>query len=316
MNEVWRRINKIYQRRKDFSALRFIQNMEDVKVLVEALPYIKEFHGSTVVIKFGGHAMVNEEIMEKTIKDILLLYFVGIKPIVIHGGGPEISEKMEKFGLKPKFVNGLRVTDRETLEVVEMVLDGKINSKIVSKFIKNGGKAVGISAKDGLLVVARKKTIRKKIGEEEVEVDLGFVGESEMVNPEILRILVDNKFIPVISPIAADKEGNVFNLNADVVAGHIAGAIKAKKLIMLTDVPGLLRDPSDPSSLISRIGYAELEGMLRDGKIEGGMIPKVESVLIALRDGVERAHIIDGSKEHSILIELFTKEGIGTMVER
>jgi acetylglutamate kinase len=290
--------------------------MENVKVLVEALPYIKEFHGSTMVIKFGGHAMVNEEIMEKTIKDILLLYFVGIKPIIIHGGGPEISEKMKQFGLKPKFVDGLRVTDRETLEVVEMVLDGKINSKIVSTFIKNGGKAVGISAKDGLLVVARKKTIRKRVGEEEIELDLGFVGESEMVNPDILRILVDNKFIPVISPIAADKEGNVFNLNADIVAGHIAGAVKAKKLIMLTDVPGLLKDPSDESSLISRISYAELEKMLEEGRVEGGMIPKVESVLIALKEGVERAHIIDGSREHSILIELFTKEGIGTMVER
>jgi len=290
--------------------------MEDVKVLVEALPYIKEFHGSTMVIKFGGHAMVNEEIMEKTIKDILLLYFVGIKPIVIHGGGPEISEKMEKFGLKPKFVDGLRVTDRDTLEVVEMVLDGKINSKIVSTFIKNGGKAVGISAKDGLLVVAKKKTIKKKVGGEEVELDLGFVGESEMVNPDILKILVDNKFIPVISPIAADKEGNVFNLNADIVAGHIAGAIKAKKLIMLTDVPGLLRDQNDPSSLISKIDYSELEKMLEEGKVKGGMIPKVESVLIALKEGVEKAHIIDGSKEHSILIELFTKEGIGTMVTK
>ncbi|RLI81090.1 acetylglutamate kinase [Archaeoglobales archaeon] len=290
--------------------------MEDVKVLVEALPYIKEFHGSTMVIKFGGHAMVNEEIMEKTIKDILLLYFVGIKPIVIHGGGPEISEKMEKFGLKPKFVDGLRVTDRDTLEVVEMVLDGKINSKIVSTFIKNGGKAVGISAKDGLLVVAKKKTIKKKVGGEEVELDLGFVGESEMVNPDILKILVDNKFIPVISPIAADKEGNVFNLNADIVAGHIAGAVKAKKLIMLTDVPGLLRNQNDPSSLISKIDYSELEKMLEEGKVKGGMIPKVESVLIALKEGVEKAHIIDGSKEHSILIELFTKEGIGTMVTK
>ncbi len=290
--------------------------MENVKVLVEALPYIRDFHGSTMVIKFGGHAMVNEEIMEKTIKDILLLYFVGIKPIVIHGGGPEISEKMEKFGLKPKFINGLRVTDKETLEVVEMVLDGKINSKIVSTFIKNGGKAVGISAKDGLLVVAKKKTIKKRVGDEEIELDLGFVGESEMVNPDILKILVDNKFIPVISPIAADKEGNVFNLNADIVAGHIAGAVKAKKLIMLTDVPGLLRDHNDPSSLISKIGYSELESMLEEGKIKGGMIPKVESVLIALKEGVEKAHIIDGSKEHSILIELFTKEGIGTMVTK
>jgi acetylglutamate kinase len=290
--------------------------MENVKVLVEALPYIRDFHGSTMVIKFGGHAMVNEEIMEKTIKDILLLYFVGIKPIVIHGGGPEISEKMEKFGLKPKFVDGLRVTDRETLEVVEMVLDGKINSKIVSTFIKNGGKAVGISAKDGLLVVAKKKTIKKKVGDEEVELDLGFVGESEMVNPDILKILVDNKFIPVISPIAADKEGNVFNLNADIVAGHIAGAVKAKKLIMLTDVPGVLREQNDPSSLISKISYSKLERMLEEGKVKGGMIPKVESVLIALKEGVEKAHIIDGSKEHSILIELFTKEGIGTMVTR
>lgn len=260
--------------------------------------------------------MVNEKIMENTIKDILLLYFVGIKPIVIHGGGPEISEKMEKLGLKPKFVDGLRITDEETLEVVQMVLDGKINSKIVSTFIKNGGKAVGISAKDGLLVVAKKKTIKKRVGGEEVELDLGYVGESEFVNPDILRILVDNNFIPVVSPIAADKEGRVFNLNADIVAGHIAGAVKAKKLIMLTDVPGLLENSDDPASLISRINLSDLEKMLGEGRIMGGMIPKVESVIVALKEGVEKAHIIDGSKEHSILIELFTKEGIGTMVER
>jgi acetylglutamate kinase len=289
--------------------------MENVKVLVEALPYIRDFHGSTMVIKFGGHAMVNEEIMEKTIKDILLLYFVGIKPVVVHGGGPEISEKMEKFGLQPKFVDGLRITDEDTLEVVQMVLDGKINSKIVSTFIKNGGKAVGISAKDGLLVVAKKKTIRKKMGDKEVELDLGYVGESEIVNPEILEILVENSFIPVISPIAADREGRVFNLNADVVAGHIAGALRAKKLIMLTDVPGLLSEPDNPESLISRIKLSELEKMVDRGTIQGGMIPKVESVIIAMKSGVEKAHIIDGSKEHSILIELFTKKGIGTMVE-
>ncbi|AGK60611.1 N-acetylglutamate kinase [Archaeoglobus sulfaticallidus PM70-1] len=290
--------------------------MQNVEVLVEALPYIKDFHDSRMVIKLGGHAMVNEAVMEKTIRDILLLYFVGIKPIVIHGGGPEISEKMEKFGLKPKFIDGLRVTDRETLEIVEMVLDGKINSKIVSTFIKHGGKAVGISAKDGLLVVARKKTVKKKVGDEEIELDLGFVGESEVINPDILEVLVNNKFIPVISPIAADKEGNVFNLNADVVAGHIAGAVKAKKLIMLTDVPGLLRDPNDRNSLISTIRVSELEEMLKENKIKGGMIPKVESVIYAVKNGVEKAHIIDGSREHSILIELFTKKGIGTMVIR
>lgn len=289
--------------------------MEKVKVLVEALPYIKEFYGSCMVIKIGGHAMVNEKVLESTIKDILLLYFVGIKPIVVHGGGPEITEKMEKLGIKPKFVDGLRVTDRETMEIVEMVLDGKINSKIVTTFIKYGGRAVGLSGKDGLLIIARKKIIRKRKNGEEVEIDLGFVGETEYVNPEILRVLIDHGYIPVVSPVASDLEGNTYNINADIVAGHIASAIRAKKLIMLTDVPGILRDLKDPNSLISRMRVEELERMLEEGKIAGGMIPKVEAVLKALRGGVERAHIIDGSKEHAILLELFTKEGIGTMVE-
>ena len=289
--------------------------MEKVKVLVEALPYIKEFYGSCMVIKIGGHAMVNEKVLESTIKDILLLYFVGIKPIVVHGGGPEITEKMEKLGIKPKFVDGLRVTDRETMEIVEMVLDGKINSKIVTTFIKYGGRAVGLSGKDGLLIIARKKIIRKRKNGEEVEIDLGFVGETEYVNPEILRVLIDHGYIPVISPVASDLEGNTYNINADIVAGHIASAIRAKKLIMLTDVPGILRDLKDPNSLISRMRVEELERMLEEGKIAGGMIPKVEAVLKALKGGVERAHIIDGSKEHAILLELFTKEGIGTMVE-
>ncbi len=290
--------------------------MEKVSVLVEALPYIKEFHGQTMVIKIGGHAMVSEDILEKTVKDILLLYFVGIRPVVVHGGGPEISEKMKRFGIQPKFVDGLRITDRETIEIVEMVLDGKINSKIVSYFIKNGGKAVGMSGKDGLLVVARKKKIKKKVGESEVEVDLGFVGETEYVNPRILEIIVDNGYIPVISPVAIDLNGNIYNMNADIVAGDIAGALKAKKLIMLTDVDGIYRDRNDRSSLISKMSKDELEGMLRDGKLDGGMIPKAEAIINALNNGVEKAHIINGSREHSILIELFTKEGIGTMVYR
>ncbi len=290
--------------------------MEKVGVLVEALPYIMEFHNQVMVIKMGGHAMVNEEVLEKTVKDILLLYFVGIKPVIVHGGGPEISEKMSKLGLKPKFIDGLRITDEETMEVVQMVLDGKINSKIVSIFIKNGGKAVGISGKDGLLVVARKKIIKKRVGDSDVELDLGYVGETEFVNPEILRILIDNGFIPVVSPVAVDLNGKIYNMNADIVAGDIASALKAKKLIILTDVPGILRDPRDKSSLISKLRVFELEEMLKSGKIEGGMIPKVEAIIKALNGGVEKGHIIDGSKEHAILLELFTKEGIGTMIER
>ncbi len=288
--------------------------MEKVKTLVEALPYIREFHGKVMVIKIGGHAMVNEEILESAVRDIILLYFVGIKPIVVHGGGPEISEKMERLGIKPKFVDGLRVTDEETIEVVQMVLDGKINSKIVSLFIKNGGKAVGMSGKDGLLVVAKKKKVKKKIGDSEVELDLGYVGETEIVNPEILKILIDNGFIPVVSPVAVDLNGNIYNMNADTVAGDIAAALKAKKLIILTDVPGILRDVNDPSSIISKISLRELEEMLRKGELKGGMIPKVEAIIKALKGGVERGHIINGSIEHAILLELFTKEGIGTMV--
>ncbi|WP_202320508.1 acetylglutamate kinase [Archaeoglobus neptunius] len=289
--------------------------MKNVELLIEALPYIKDFHGATMVIKIGGHAMVNDSVLEETIKDIILLYFVGIRPVVIHGGGPEISEKMEKLGLKPKFIEGLRVTDRDTMEVVEMVLDGKVNSKIVTMFIRNGGKAVGLSGKDGLLVVAKKKEMRMRKGENEVIIDLGFVGETEYVNPEIIRILLDNGFIPVISPVATDLAGNTYNLNADVVAGDIAASLKAKKLIMLTDVPGILKNPEDRSSLISRVRLEDLERMISTGILKAGMIPKCEAVIKALKNGVERAHIIDGSKPHSILIELFTKEGIGTMVE-
>lgn len=289
--------------------------MENVEVLLEALPFIKEFYGQTMVIKIGGHAMVNDEILEETVKDILLLYFVGIKPVVVHGGGPEITEKMEKLGLKPKFVEGLRVTDKETIEVVEMVLDGKINSKIVSMFIKNGGKAVGLSGKDGLLIVAEKKILKLKKGMEETMVDLGFVGETKLVNPQILRILLDNGFIPVVSPVSADLEGNVYNLNADNVAGDLASALRAKKLIMLTDVPGILRDVKDKNSLISRIRLSELEELLEKGVLKGGMLPKVDAIAKALKGGVEKVHVIDGSRKHAILLELFTKQGIGTLVE-
>lgn len=289
--------------------------MHKVNVLAEALPYIRDFHGSCMVIKMGGHAMVDNEIMESTIEDILLLYYVGIKPVIVHGGGPEISDKMEQLGIKPKYVDGLRVTDKETMEVVEMVLDGKVNSKIVSTFIKNGGKAVGISGKDGLLITAKKKEIKKIEDNEEVVIDLGHVGETEYINPEILEVLSDKGLIPVISPVAADLEGETYNINADVVAGNVAAALKAKKLIMLTDVPGLMEDPHDENSVISQLKTEELERKLNNNELESGMIPKAEAIIAALKEGVERAHIIDGSKKHSILLELLTKEGTGTMVE-
>lgn len=289
--------------------------MQSVEILLEALPYIKEFHGTVMVFKIGGHAMVSDEVLEETVKDILLLHYIGIKPVVVHGGGPEITEKMERLGLKPRFVEGLRVTDRETMEVVEMVLDGKINSKIVSMFIKNGGKAVGLSGKDGLLIVAEKKMMKVKRGFEEVMVDLGFVGETKFVNPTILRILLDNGFIPVVSPVSADLNGNIYNLNADSVAGDIASALKAKKLVMLTDVPGILRDVNDRNSLIKRIKLSELEEMNEKGLLKGGMLPKFDAIAKALRNGVEKVHVIDGSRKHAILLELFTKDGIGTMVE-
>lgn len=289
--------------------------MHKVNVLAEALPYIRDFHGSCMVIKMGGHAMVDKEVMESTIKDILLLYYVGIKPVIVHGGGPEISDKMEQMGVKPKYVDGLRVTDKDTMEIVEMVLDGKVNSQIISTFIKNGGKAVGISGKDGLLIIAKKKEIKKIENNEEVSIDLGHVGETEYINPEILEVLTEKGLIPVISPVAADLEGETYNINADVVAGNVAAALKAKKLIMLTDVPGLMENPGDESSVISQLKTDELEKKLAKNELRSGMIPKAEAIVAALKGGVERAHIIDGSKEHSILLELLTKEGTGTMIE-
>lgn len=286
------------------------------KVLIEALPYIQKFHGNIMVIKLGGHAMVNEGALESVVKDIMLLHYVGIKPVVVHGGGPEISEKMEKMGKKPEFIAGLRITDRETMEIVEMVLDGIVNSKIVATFTRHGGKAVGLSGRDGMLILARKKSPRKVImAGEEKHVDLGYVGEVESVNPEVLNLLLERDFIPVISPIAIDKNGARLNLNADAVAGELAVSLRAKRLIMMTDVQGLLEDPSNERSLISRIRIDELKNRLEEGRISGGMIPKVNACITAIKGGVERAHIINGSIARSILLELFTDTGVGTMVE-
>ncbi len=286
-------------------------------ILIEALPYIREFYDSMMVIKMGGHAIVDPEIMEMIVQDIVLLKFVGIHPVIVHGGGPEITEKMERMGKKPEFVAGLRVTDDETLEIARMVLVGNVNSKIVSLISKHGGKGIGLSGSDGRLIVAKKLAPQRvTVGGVEKEIDLGWVGETEVINPEIVMILAGKGYIPVISPIATDEKGNDLNVNADTVAGDIASALGAKKLIVLTDVPGILRNPKDKKTRISKIAFDEIDKLIANNIISGGMIPKVKSSAAALGGGVEQVHIIDGSAPHSMLLELFTHEGIGTMIYR
>ncbi|MDR2944267.1 MAG: acetylglutamate kinase [Methanosarcinales archaeon] len=291
--------------------------LEDV--LIESLPYIRDFSESTMVIKVGGNAMLNPEkdtaIMEKIIQDIVLLHYVGINPIVIHGGGPEINEKMEKMGKQPKFIGGLRVTDDDTLEIAMMVLVGNINTKMVSLINKHGGKGVGLNGVDSNLIVAAKKKNQKIIidGNEE-DVDIGWVGETEIINPGLLRIMIENNYIPVISPIAVDKKGQMLNINADTVAGDIAAAMGAKKLIMMTDISGVLRDVKDKESRISKIKLSEIDDLINDEIISGGMIPKIKGAEVAVKSGVEGVHIINGSTPHSLLLELFTDTGVGTMI--
>lgn len=286
-------------------------------VLIEALPYIREFYNSVMVIKVGGHAMVDPQVMSDIVQDIVLLRFVGIHPIIVHGGGPEITQKMERMGKKPEFVGGLRITDDETLEIARMVLVGNINTEIVSLIGKHGGKGIGLSGKDGRMIIAKKKPSQKVIIESvEHEVDLGWVGDTEIINPEILNIVTREGYIPVISPIATDINGKALNLNADTIAGDIAAALGAKKLVLMTDVPGLLRDIKDKSSRISRVTVEEIEQLVEEGVISGGMIPKLRGAATAVTSGVEKVHIIDGSVSHSILLELFTDSGIGTMVYR
>lgn len=284
------------------------------QVLIEALPYIREFYDSIMVFKIGGSIMSERSILEDFIQDIILLRYVGIHPVVVHGGGPEISEAMERFGKKAEFVAGLRVTDRETLEIARMVLVGNINAEMVSLIGKHGGKGIGLSGKDGGLIIARKKapvTVKDK-----GSVDLGYVGEVEKINPEIIMITAGKGYIPVVSPIAVDYEGNSFNVNADTAAGAIAIALMAKKLISITDVEGVKMDPSNPSSVISQFPAADFDRLVDDGVINGGMIPKVEACVRAVKGGVENAHIIDGRVPHAILLELLTDAGVGTMIGR
>lgn len=286
-------------------------------LLIEALPYIKEFHHKKIMIKYGGHAMIDEEAMNSTARDTVLLKYVGMEPIVVHGGGPEITRSMNKMGKEPRFIKGLRITDEETMDIVTMVLVGKISTEIVSKIGIHGGKASGISGKDSQLIVASKKAPHRITDEEtgeEHEIDLGLVGQIDSLNTEIVQMFTDNDYIPVISPIGVDDNGNTLNLNADTVAGEVASKINSEKLIILTDVPGVLKDPNDPKSLIKKIKVDEVDDLIKDGTISGGMIPKIETCVKAIEGGVKSAHIIDGRVKHSLLLEIFTKKGIGTMI--
>ncbi|WP_321421993.1 acetylglutamate kinase [uncultured Methanobacterium sp.] len=293
--------------------------METVNILIEALPYIKKFHQKKIMIKYGGHAMIDAAAKSSTARDTVLLKYVGMKPIVVHGGGPEISRSMSKLGKEPQFIGGLRVTDQETMDIVKMVLVGKINTEIVSNIGLHGGKGVGLSGKDNMLLKARKRSpqivVNQETGEEQM-VDLGLVGEIESINPEILKVLTENNYIPVISPIGVDDKGETLNLNADTVAGEIGGEVGAEKLIILTDVPGILRDHSDPESLIKRVNISQVMDLIEDGTVRDGMLPKVLTCISALENGVKSAHIIDGRIKHSVLLEIFTKQGIGTMITK
>jgi acetylglutamate kinase len=284
-------------------------NLESLRqraaVLIEALPYLRQFRGQTVVIKYGGAAMVDNGLRTEVLKDIVLLEHVGLHPVVVHGGGPEISEMMQRLGKQPQFVDGQRVSDAATVEIAQMVLTGKTNPDLVSAIHQQGGRAIGLSGKDGAMVLARKLSGVK---------DLGFVGEVAKVEPSLVRSLVDDGFIPVIAPIAAGSEGETYNINADHFAGRIAGPLGASKLVLLTDVRGVLGDRSDPASLVSELTASASREMIAAKQIESGMIPKVEACLDALEGGVERCHIIDGRLPHALLMELLTDVGIGTMV--
>lgn len=274
--------------------------------LVEALPYIRAFSGKTLVIKYGGNAMTDETLKSQVMQDVALLRYVGIKPIVVHGGGPEITALMERLGHQPSFVGGLRVTDEATMEIVEMALAGKTNKSIVALLQRHGARAVGLSGKDGNLLEARK--LQSERG------DLGFVGEVTSVNAELLNLLADNGYVPVVCSVAGSPEGVSYNVNADHAAGAVAAAVGAAKLLILTDVPGLFADPADPSTLIHEMDITGARRMLESGAADRGMIPKLEACITALSAGVERCHLIDGRLPHALLMEVFTDTGIGTMI--
>jgi len=290
---------------------------ERANVLLEALPYIQRFHGKTVVIKIGGSIMGNDKLLDVMLKDVVLLNYVGMKTVLVHGGGPEISDEMRKLGKPSKFVHGLRVTDEDTIEILHEQLAGKINKEIVLSINKHGGRAVGIAGMDGNFIRAKKMLYKTTTRSgRDVEVDLGFVGEVEEINPTVINYLVGTGYIPIIAPIGIDNEGHSLNINADTVAAELAVAVHAKKLIIVSDVPGILRDTKDEKSLISQLTLAEAQKLVNEKIIKGGMIPKLEACIKAIQAGVERCHILDGTMPHALLLEVLTEKGIGTMIER
>ena len=287
---------------------------DKAEILMDALPYIQEFYGTTVVIKYGGNAMINEALKENVMRNVALMKFVGIQPILVHGGGPEITGFLKKVGKESSFVSGLRVTDEETVEIAEMVLDGKLNSEIVSLLNLRGVRAVGLSGKDAGLIKAKKKLAAVYESDAVREVDIGYVGEVTAVDTRIITDLLQQEYVPVIAPIGMGEHGESYNINADYVAAEIAGALHAEKMLLLTDVEGVYKDFADKGSLISQLHLEEAKAYIRSGVIDGGMIPKVEACLRALEAGAHKAHIIDGRLDHSIILEIFTSRGIGTMV--
>ena len=278
-------------------------------ILIEALPYIQRLNGKTIVIKYGGNAMINPELIRTIMQDITLLKYIGVNPVVVHGGGPEINKMLNLLNIESKFHNGLRVTDENTIDIVQMVLSGKINKDIVSQLNVLGGKAIGLCGKDANLIEVEKKMPVDGV-------NLGFVGEIKNINCKVLEILAKDEYIPVIAPIGVGPDGTSYNINADIVAGEIAAALKAEKLIFLTDIDGIRRNPSDPNTLISTISISEVYELIDQGIIHSGMIPKVQGCIKAIEMGVNRTHILNGTIPHPILLEIFTDVGIGTMVTK
>ncbi|OGW25443.1 MAG: acetylglutamate kinase [Nitrospirae bacterium GWC2_42_7] len=287
--------------------------IKKAEILVDALPYIRKFNGKTFVIKYGGAAQTKNDLKEFFAQDIVMMNFIGIRTVIVHGGGPKISETMKKMGKTPEFLHGQRITDQETMDIVEMVLGGLVNKEIVSLISKHGGRSIGLSGKDGGLIKAKKKLVKKlppETGVDEI-IDLGLVGEVTSIDPNVIDSLDQNGFIPVISPIGIGPNGETLNINADFVAAAVASSLKAEKLILLTDVPGIL---SKKGETISTLGKRQISKLIKDNTITGGMMPKVQSCLNALSGGVGKTHIIDGRIPHCLLLEIFTKEGIGTEI--